>query len=196
MTKQDKTDQEVDRALDRELQTLLAVDSPADFETRLRARIAREEMRKQWTRPWMFAVAGAVAAAAMVVFLMLPSHETVPSPQTPKVQVASTGDPTPLPIPNAPIAEAKTELKAAPNSRRLSRIQNREPELLIAANEANALRRVFTGPPLRLSAEFSGPVETNEVRTPAIVIEPLDAPAPIRIEPIELPIAAQPAGGQ
>ena len=190
MTMKGKTDSEGDAALQRELESLLSVNPSHDFHARVRARVAREDAPAQWRSHWIFAVASAFAAAtALAVVWISRSHEVTPSVQTAQVEVARVAEPTPstrvVPPPVTP---------APPAPRRIPKAAAREPQLLIAANEANALRRALTGPLIQLPGDFRAPGPVIEIQTPAIVIEPLNRPAPIVIEPIELPKAAEEAG--
>jgi hypothetical protein len=191
MKMNDKSDPQRDQELDRELKALFAVNPAQDFEARLRARVARESAPVRWNVRWMFAGAGALAAAAAAVVLILQSQGTAPSIEPPKPKVTAVANSAPAPTVEAPQVEPK-----AAQHRLVRRVQSSEPELFIAANEANALRRLFTGPPVRFPGDLPGVSPTNELQTPAIVIEPLSAPASIVIEPIELSTAAEPAGGQ
>ena len=60
-----------------------------------------------------------------------------------------------------------------------------EPQLLIAADETRALHRLFNREVGELPRPFEPKVE--EFQTREIDAEPLPAPPPITVEPIELP---------
>jgi hypothetical protein len=74
---------------------------------------------------------------------------------------------------------------------RVAKAAKSEPQLIIAANEASAMRRLLNGEITELPPLFQ--LEVKEFRTPETVVEPLLPPAPVTIDPIELPI---PAGQQ
>jgi len=94
---------------------------------------------------------------------------------------AAIVDPAPAPTPKLPAVAHHRVAKAAKS----------EPQLIIAANEASAMRRLLNGEITELPPLFQ--LEVKEFRTPETVAEPLLPPAPVTIDPIELPI---PAGEQ
>jgi hypothetical protein len=82
----------------------------------------------------------------------------------------------PAPTPNLP----------AVAHHRVAKTAKSEPQLIVAANEASAMRRLLSGEITELPPLFQPKVK--EFRTAETVIEPLLPPAPITIDPIEPPI--------
>jgi hypothetical protein len=66
-----------------------------------------------------------------------------------------------------------------------------EPQLMIGPNEASALRRLLNGELTELPRPFQP--EVKQFQTPETIVEPVPAPAPVTIDPIE---PLQPAAGQ
>jgi hypothetical protein len=152
-----------DKSIERELRALLSVNPSEGFESRIRARTDREP-KPFGIFPWAFA-AGIAAAVVAAVFILQPRGGKITESERPAAvlpqPVASQSLKPPVPHPG----KARVETKAG-------------PQLMIAANEASAMRRLLTGevkelPPFAETAE--------------IVIEPLQPPAPLTIEPIDLP---------
>jgi len=196
-----------DAALDREIQTALAVDPSPEFLARVRTRIANERAPSGSWLSWKLAAAAAIAAViAIAVFLSRP-HEKVPSSPAGVAQGGSPAEPArqnreaaavrrndataeepgrqPIPtraprssaLPPAVVAQAFRAAAAA------GRPTANEPLILIDPRESMALRRLITGTrdgSLDLSAAL-------QATTPAAMELPEISDvviAPITIEPL------------
>jgi hypothetical protein len=71
---------------------------------------------------------------------------------------------------------------------KIAKAAKAEPQLIIAANEASAMRRLLNGEITELPPLFQP--EVKQFRTPEPVVEPLLPPAPVTIDPIEPSIPA------
>ena len=178
-----------DQALDRELQSILAVDPSPEFVARVRTRIASEPQRSAAWSMWMFAAAAAaVVAIAVVVSRGVPREGAAASKPlasrvlTPMAFVVSDINRRPMlshalpgPSPRAASLAATAMPQRAPD------------EILVDPREAAAIRalirRVRTGgidlaPVLNASTPTAmelAPVV--EISIPDIAIDPI-APAP------------------
>jgi hypothetical protein len=136
--------------LDREIEALLGVDPPSDFESRVRMRIARAPVPSvgrfvMMRFGWSMVAASAMAAAIVVAFVITGPH--VLAPPESSGPAASTSM-----LANAP----EVELPASVPSRvhavhvpGMSRSEIREPEMLISPREAAAMKRLLNSPPVR-----------------------------------------------
>ena len=158
-----------DNELDRDIEALLGVEPPPEFLARVRARIAHTPEPGTWRFRWLFAGAAALAAAVVAVHLISPAHEPA------RVEVAAEA-----PIIPERVAE-RPPVVVAPAVRpvNIRKTEPRQPELLIAASETAALRRILNGPLVQLPAGFLEPAAEIE-------IQPLADPTPITIEPIKI----------
>ena len=161
--------------IDRELRNLLSVDPPSGFESRVRAHAYRQPKTLSWNLRWMVAVAS-LAAASIAAVLVLQPHR---SSKIPVAVIASQ------PAAPAPVVQPRPQprLKAAPV--RVRKATAAEPQLIIAANETSALRRLLSGQITELPAPFQP--EVREFTTPETAIAPLPSPAAVTIDPIEPP---------
>lgn len=125
-----------------ELRRALGVDPSPEFLARVRSRIEEEPASRGRGLSWV--VAPAVFAIALVVIVAVwprPQTQTVSS--TPALLTARTiGSTTPVSYPR--VAHDSTPSNAKPTPRTMSVVAGaREPEMLIAADEAEALRRLI-----------------------------------------------------
>jgi len=169
-------DSKLDKALDRHIEALLAVEPSPEFLARVRRRIAHAPEASAWKFRWMFAGAGALAAVIVAVRMIIPAHEParVEAPDEPPVAAGRSAERTP------------SVVEPAVRSQNVSKTGVKQPEVLIAAGEAAALRRLMNGPLVQLPAGFLEPA-TMELQLREIEIKPLAIPAPVTIEPIEPP---------
>jgi hypothetical protein len=176
-----RIDAVTDESLDREMESLLAVEPSPDFLARVRARVAEEPLPRRWRTSWMFASAAAVAAA-VVALLAWPASEQAPSRPAPvepphivdagrAIVSAPVTQPSPVPKPVSVSAGA-----AVPAPDRA--IDIALPEVMIAGNEVAAYTALVAS--IRQSR--------FDVAVPAAL--DLDAPIEIKglppIEPIEI----------
>ncbi|HEY7285934.1 MAG TPA: hypothetical protein VH497_10850 [Vicinamibacterales bacterium] len=172
-----------DAAIDHELRELLAVDPSADFPARVRGRIADDApMRTAW---WSSRVPAMIAAAAAVMIAIVFAR-TLPerSPEEAGRSAQSVALLDARPLPPLLLFEPLLAHSSAKASGERSESPSNEPEILIDAREAAALRalmrrasdgRIDLRPALAASA-------------PRIMeLSPIDdiAVAPIVIDPLE-----------
>jgi hypothetical protein len=166
-------------SIERELRNLLSVDPSPGFEDRVHARVRREPQPFTWNFRWTVAAVAGVAAIVVAILVCQPPRVTKP-------EVAVTAS---LPIiPPTVVAPAPTPKLPAVAHRRVTKAAKSEPQLIIAANEASAMRRLLSGEITELPGLFQP--EVKEFRTPETVVAPLLPPAPVTIDPIELPMPA------
>jgi hypothetical protein len=146
----------------------------------LRARIGREAEPHAWNLGWVFAGAGVVAVIVAVVLVVEHQSGDIPARQR-RIEAAATAFPPAV----APSMIEPASHKSVSQHRRMSKAAKAAPKLMIAANEASALRRLLSG----AAAELPGRLEPKllEFKTPEAVIEPLPPPEPVTIEPIAPP---------
>jgi hypothetical protein len=136
--------------LESELRRALAVDPSPEFLARIRTRVAAEPVHSRfaWTviSPIVFAIA---VVAVATVFLRRPPAPT--GERATSVLAARTIATTPLTAaPSAPsriatIASSSQSSETARHVRSMPATHVTEPEVLIAADEAEALRRLILG---------------------------------------------------
>lgn len=185
MKSKDPTDMEFEERIGRELRDLLSVDPSPGFGARVRARVAREPERVLWNFRWTLAAAGFAASIVAAILVFLPRGGNIPHHPAKTDLVATASSPASA----SPAAESLDRPVKAPRPhRRISKAAKAEPQLLIAADETSAMRRLFNSEVGELPRPFEPQVE--EFQTSEIDIEPLPAPSPVTIEPIEVPAPA------
>jgi hypothetical protein len=181
-----------DVALNRDLEAALAVEPSPEFAARLRTRIQRE--RDAAPSPWRWQMAAAVACVAITALVIGTS-------KLDRVRVARDDRPARRQLPVAPrelepgpraVAKATMAGEAfgpAPTTRSRTAVRRSrrsaavgEPQLLIAADEARALRQLFSSVQKGLVDLSSLP----EVAPAFAALQPLDDISfpPITFEPI------------
>jgi hypothetical protein len=176
-----------DPSLDREIESLLAVEPSPEFLARVRARVAAEPAPGGW-RTWMLVVPG-VAVVAIAVLIVWPSREQAPNHHAPALPVSQQTAEAVLPvIPPAASSEGSRVRSrsiprgalpsAAPTDRA---IDIDLPEVVIAENEVRTFaalvatirqRRFDVAVPA--APDLDAPLEVKE-------LPPVE---PIEIEPI------------
>ena len=147
-----------DAALDRDLRSMLAVDPPPEFAARVRARLASESDRSPWWRStWTFAASAVAIAAIVLVAVVAPRMvrrgDRAYRPGTASRPLVSGGQAAAdarVPKP-ASGRDARTSPDRAAVSRKAAAVRPapvraaapREPEVLVDAREAAALRSFF-----------------------------------------------------
>ena len=174
-----------DRALDRELQSILAVDPSPEFAARVRTRIASEPQRSAAWSMWMFAAAAtAVVAIAVVVSRGVPREGAAASkplasrvltPMAFAVSDINRGLMLPHALPGPAPQAASLAATAMP--------QRAADEILVDPREAAAIRalirRVRTGG-IDLAPVLNASTPTAMELAPVVEITILD----IAIDPI------------
>ena len=176
----------IDSEIDRALAAALAVEPSAEFLARVRTRIASEPEPSAWRFPWTFAAVGAMALAlvsAVGVLHMnqvMPQAETVLEPLPSRALVFASLSLMPTMVTNMSIRRPVKKVKQAGNV--AATFDRTEPEVLIDAGEAAALRRLF-------SRSIEGRIdpwafeETPQVTAALPVANEIEI-APITIEPL------------
>ena len=176
-------------AFEREIETALAVDPSPEFLARVRLRIASEPASSAWRIPWVF-IAGSVAMAIVMAVVVLRSDRKLIPTSVDQPPDAITGDARATVTETAlvPVVEAAP---AAPQSNRTSSSRpvrevrpDRDPEVLISADEAAGLRRLIAAVRDRridfTSVLVESPQATawlqpvSEITWSSIAIEPLE----------------------
>jgi hypothetical protein len=163
--------------IERELRNALSVDPSPGFQDRVRAHVYRQPKALSWNFRWAFVAAAAFAAMTAAVLVFQPQRMAKPG----VVVTASR----PLVPPPAPVVEPppRPELTAIRHSvTKAVKWANLEPQLIIAANEISAMRRLFSGEITEMPPPFQPQVK--EFRTPETAVEPLPQPAAVTIDPI------------
>jgi hypothetical protein len=172
-----------DAALDREIARVLAVDPSSEFAARVRQRIASEPAPSGWRAAWIVATAGALAAVAVALFVVSRDRAIETTPPTLAARASSgVGQ---LPTGRARLSSGaglssgvglsgppRGPERAAPHqdSGPALQLSAHDPEILIDAREARAIRAFFEG-----------------VRDGRIDLTPLAAVAPRVAEPQPVP---------
>jgi hypothetical protein len=88
----DAARQPTDAALDREIESMLAVDPSADFLARVRARVVEEPAPVGWRIRWALGFAAAAVVTVAVVVLLRPDNGADPAPSrvTPTLVIERT----------------------------------------------------------------------------------------------------------
>ena len=176
--------------LDRELETLLGVEPSPEFVSRVKARIAKAPEPSAWNTYWTVLAAGAVAATiVLAVFIAMPPQVDSPVVKVlPDTAMLSNEFSTALPPASG---TGKSEATRVP-----IRLKAKEPEVLIAPEEAAAMRRLTSGDSIQwigLTTALESPSAVSDIsvqpqRVPAIAVAANASIDPISIEP-SIPVA-------
>jgi hypothetical protein len=180
-----------DATLERDIERALAVDPSPAFLPRVRAAIANEPVASRWWSAWSWVGAGSAAVAVTIAILMLRPSAPQPADLLAPQSLASQ----PVTAAVAPIVRAPEDHVRIVRPRRspavtagVGRKPRAEPEVLIAKDEAAALKRLMRGI-RRGVVEPSTPDEQlagiQAIRPPGpIVVLPIAAMSPVIIEPL------------
>ena len=137
--------------IDRMLATALDVRPSADFEARVRQRIANEPVRAPFWRGWRIVLPAAAAAVVVVAAgIALRSHVASPVPQALTARVIRLGEMRPTDVRPAAVRPAPAVV-AAPRSvpsvgssvAPATVVAQREPEVLVPREEIDMYRRLI-----------------------------------------------------
>jgi hypothetical protein len=159
-------------SIESELRNLLSVDPSPGFPDRVRAHAYRQPKAFSWNFRWALAAA-VVATIVAAVLVFRPQR-------VPDTEVAVTVSRSVAP---PPVVEPSRQPELTAAHHRAAKPAKAEPQLIIAAGEASAMRRLLSGEITELPPLFQP--EVKEFQTPETVIEPLPPPAPVTIDPIE-----------
>lgn len=164
-----------DEALEREIEAALGVDPSPEFLPRVRARIANERMREGWfwSASWRWAGV-VVVTAAVATIAAWTLRDSVPVPR--EARVAPAIESTTPPIEATPPAPVTAPVLRA--VRATARTEAVTPfEVVIAPDEAAALKQLFTAIGSRQLETFALPDLESALKPPApieeIVLEPI-----------------------
>ena len=165
-------------SLDREIESMMAVEPSPQFVARVRARVAQEPEPGRWRASWLFAPAGAVAIVIVAV-IAWPSLEPVPSSVAP-VESPRVAEAVALSSP--PAAEIERP-QAAP--RAAPAIHAREAATLtpmVSADDARAFDRLLSAARQdEVVIVFNDDMPNSALSTSTLAV------APITIEPVTVP---------
>jgi hypothetical protein len=163
-----------DAALDAEIARALTVDPSLQFVARVRAQIAQESPRRASYRPWLFAAAALVVAAAATVQLVRNTSKVI----APLAPLAARSEVHALSLPDnrSPLRIIEPETIAPIVRRPLPRREPKELEVLIVARDRTALYalvRVVSAARVPPTVVVDAPSLSVPIDTPDTVIRPL-----------------------
>jgi len=172
------------RNLEREIESLLAVEPSPEFVARVRTRVAQEPEPGGWRLSWMLAVTSAVVVVALAV-MVWPSADPTPSnaPSLEPPRVAEVTDPiAPAPSSVAPVqATQATRAAVATRVVPVEAMAIDLPEVVLGANEVNA----YTALVARIrQRRFDVAVPTAPDPSVPLEVKELPPLEPLEIEPI------------
>jgi hypothetical protein len=175
-----------DRALDREIELALAVQPSPEFVARVRTAVTAGSAAPRQL-PWIWIGAGAAGVAIAVVLLAgsVVAPERGGAPQPPQLAVSPHIASIPLNrVPEIPVLEAPHG--ASPVSTVRLKTRRVEPEVLLAADESAALRRLMRGRRQgRVDPSTFDSVGLQQAApTRAVVVPAIAEISPIAIEPL------------
>jgi hypothetical protein len=191
-------ERQIDAALEREIESLVASDPSPEFLARIRTRVAEEPEPRRWRAPSMLAIAAGAVAAVVVGMIAWPAREPVASrtesTQTARVEVVVPTVPPVVsqrpPVRSRAAAPTAKVVASAPAPDR--RIDIDLPEVVIADNEVKTFATLVAS--VRQSRfDAAVPVAPNP-DTP-LEIKELPPVEPLEIEPI-VKVAALQAEGE
>jgi len=173
-----------------EIERALAVEPSPEFLARVRATTAVDQNRAAWSRSWVW-----MSVAVSAVVLMISLFNTRPKPldlpvlrELPRTHVASTIIlPAPA-TPSKPHEREKPARRPDPVSALATPVSTSDPEVLIAPDEAAALKRLMRGLGRRRidPVSFAQTEKQLNGAPSAIVVSPIPKISPIAIEPLGL----------
>jgi hypothetical protein len=179
----------IDRALDREIEQALAVQPSPEFVARLRTAVTGGAPAPRQL-PWIWIGAGAIGVATAVVLLVgggvAPERKNVPQP--PRLAMSKHLASTPL----SPLFPETRVLEAPDRASSVSAVRPKapraEPEVMLAADESAALKRLMRGPRQgRVDPSTFDSFGLQQAGPPRPIVVPAIAEiSPIAIEPLGL----------
>lgn len=171
-----------ERNLEREIESLLAVEPSPEFLARVRARVAAEPAPGGWGLTWMLGVAGAAVAIGIAVMLW-PSAEVSPqsAPTFERPQVAEVVRPPAPPASPAVAPVRRTPTAEAAPAAAVRRIEIDLPEVVLAENEVKAYSTLVASVGQRRFDAVVPPAPDPGVPLAVAELPPVE---PLEIEPI------------
>ncbi len=164
--------------LDREIESMLAVDPSPEFLARMRTRVAEEPGPSAWRWGWTFAFAG-VAVATMVAVVVWQSGQRAPSSEIP-VQLPQVAEAVAPPAPVAVEVERPRASRRAGPTIRARETANLTP--MISPDDARAFELLLS----TIRQDEVVLVLRDDMPDSALSASTL-AVAPITIEPVPVP---------
>ncbi len=184
-----------DALLEQELSRALTVEPSPAFLPRVRSAVAAAPAPARWQLSLVWSVGASAAAMVVVVVLMrvaAPQRPNVPAP--PPTAAVPLMPPTVAPALRLPATAGVPDRRPPASDTARVRTRPLEPELLIPAEEAAALKRLMRGLPqgVLVSPASETPLDEVAVVQPpnAIVVAPMPAIPPVTVEPIEVETGA------
>jgi hypothetical protein len=178
--------QQLVAAMDRSLEQFATAEPSLEMVARIRLKIAEQpEPRRGWLPAWWPAAAGALAAAAFVVYLMIPGETVHPPVESPPV-VATTAEPKPAePVTKAapPVAVKQPRKPVRPAPVEVADSRPALPEVLVPRDQERALAwlyRTMQRQPQRMNAVLAQEAQNLEEKGKPIQI------ARLSISPLEI----------
>jgi hypothetical protein len=167
-----------DAAVDREICRALAVDPSPEFLASVRTRIASEPEPVAWRLSWVLAAPAVVAVTVVAIVAVSrwpPASTHAPAPLTARTFVGATA------LVSPPLTSAQAVRPVVAGRPRTAHV-TRESEVLIAADEARALRALIAGvregrivltPELNAVPATSEPLSVDGIAIDPITITPI-----------------------
>jgi hypothetical protein len=187
-----------DALLDREIESLLAVEPSPEFVARVRTRVAQEPEQGRWRSVWMFAVAGTVAVVIVAV-IAWPSREPAPPSSTsidvPRLAKTVETITPPTTTERQPLASRRQSGRRAATVTSIARDREFDidlREVVVAENEARAFASLVAS--IR-QHRFDAAMSSAPNPDTPLEIKELPPVEPLEIEPI-VKLAALQAEGE
>ena len=179
--------QQLVTAMDRSLEEMAAVEPSPEMVARIRLKIAGQPApSRNWLTGWWPATAGALAAAALLAYLMIPGGTVQPVRESPTVATSSQ----PLPqvakaVP--PVAAKPPRQPSRPATVTVAESHPAAPEVLVPGDQERAvawLYRAMRREPQRMGNLLAQVAAQAEAGAAPIRIQQLQT-APLEIAPIQ-----------
>lgn len=177
-------------AIDHSLEQMAAVNPSPEMVARICLKIAEQPAPSRgWLTGWWPAATGALAAAALVAYLMFPGG-TVQPPDVSVPAVSTSSQPKPAPqmakaVPPAAVKPSRQPRRPAPVAVAESRPAT--PEVLVPGDQERAVAWLYQAlqrQPRRMNAVLAQEVQFNEEKAKRLEIARLSIP-PLEIGPLE-----------
>jgi hypothetical protein len=180
-----------DALLEREIAEALRVEPSREFVARVRCAIAAGPAPGRWQFPWTWAAAVGLAAVVVVVTAGVVRRAGPDRPLAPDPPQLAAAAVVPTPPDVTVPGPVDRPVRRAPRPATVDRAgPAAEPDVLIAREEAAALKRLLQGipePVVEAAATEAAPDGFEALHPPpAIVVSPMAAIRPIAIEPLGL----------
>jgi hypothetical protein len=175
-----------DAALEREIETLLAVEPSRDFVARVRSRVAEEPAPSRWG--WRWPLAGVATSMALIVVGVALWRPLEPEPRSTSAPAQHATAPdvsssAPVAPHDEPVAVARAQRQPARAVAGPPRtIEISLPPVIIAENEIRAFAALTAN--TRARFEVAPPAVAD--REAFVVVKRMQAMEPVTVDPIEI----------